>query len=284
MARFVYRILSIIIITCVTSFSYAENHLSISSLQGQWQVQKVLIDQQSDNGLPAHYYIPKYLGRIINITSASFSMNKPEDAICELPSLHHKPILLSKLIAKSIDSRAYSNNAVRIEDMQLDTLDKKLQASYLFCDGKARAKEYGMFAEEDLSNAVWLVKLDKNQIAMSWHDQTILILSPVITGQEIKASFSCNKAGTLVEHKICEDIGLAAFDQSVFLAYRSALNYYKNQSNAEQLTSALKKQQRAWLKRRDECKTNQLCLSTTMDKRIDDLIYDLAELIYQQRE
>lgn len=285
MFKVINYLLLICISSCSSSVILADNRIPVSktSFQGQWLVEHVLVDQKSDNGLPPQYYIPKYLGRIIDLSPSLFTINKPADATCERPNFHKKKLLLSQLIAQSIHSRAYEKNSVLINDIQLNTTEKIVDAYYLYCNQEARVKDYGMAAEEDLSNVVWLVKLNDNQLAMSWHDQTILILSPLQKKQPIAASFPCEKAQTTIEKKICSDVALAAFDQSVSQTYRASLKYYQSLSNKAQLTNNLKQEQRKWLKTRNECTTDTLCLRTQMDKRIDDLIYDLTEVMYEQR-
>lgn len=251
--------------------------------QGQWVVDQVLIDQSSDNGLPPQYNIPKYLGRIFNISASSLKINKPEDAVCKSPRFEQKKQLLSQLIADSIDSRAYSKNAVLIEDMQLNMDDKLIDVSYLSCDKQPRVNMYGMPPAHDQSNVVWFITLSEGQLALSWHDQTILILSPITAQQKPIASFDCKKAASVVEHALCRDLGLAFFDRSVADAYHALLTTYRAQKDSQQLTTQLKAAQRTWLKSRNKCKRDPLCLSASMDKRIDSLIYDLADIMYENR-
>lgn len=285
MFKVIYCLLLICVGTSMSFFASAASHVPAPTkiLEGEWLVEQVLIDQKADNGLPGHYNIPKYLGRIFTIKPSIFSINKPEDEVCNNPTYEIKNLLLSQVIAKSIESRAFTKGSVLIEDMQLKTNDQRFQFYYLSCDKQQRVKNYGMAAEDDLSNVVWLIKLSENKMAISWHDQTILVLSPILQKQEIKASFNCDKAETSLERKICSDLGLALFDQSVSEAYHSNMAYYRSQENASQLITFLKANQRKWLKSRDECKINDICLRTKMDKRIDSLIYDLSELMYEQR-
>lgn len=267
----------------VVSLVQANSNKQLSSLQGQWFVEQVLVDQNSDNGLPAQYYMPKYQGRVFDISASSFMINKPADEECQKPSLVTKQLTLSELIKNSIHSRAYAKNNVSIADMQLNLQEQILDVNYLYCDNKPRVKDYGMPAEQDLSNLVWLVKIDEQQIMMSWHDQTILILSPLSPEQKVTASFNCKKAQTDSELAICKDWALAAFDKSVANAYDNNISYYQTQADAENLLSSLKIEQRKWLTNRERCGVEQLCLRTAMDTRIDDLIYDLAELMYERR-
>ena len=73
------------------------------------------------------------------------------------------------------------------------------------------------------------------------------------------ASFDCSKAGTFIEHTICNDTKLSKLDEELAEAYK----------NAGKLAD--KKEQTAWLKsERNACQTAQ-CLHSAYEKRVQQL-------------
>jgi len=77
------------------------------------------------------------------------------------------------------------------------------------------------------------------------------------------ASFDCSKAGTDVEHLICDNEMLSQLDEQLSDLYKQAL---KDESSKAEL----KKNQIAWLKNRNKCK-DKLCLSGAYRRKIGSL-------------
>lgn len=82
-------------------------------------------------------------------------------------------------------------------------------------------------------------------------------------GDAAAASFDCKKAGSAVEHLICDAPELSSFDSQLEEAYLGALD----RSNAPE---SVKAQQRTWLKQRNACADTE-CLAKTYRERIDAL-------------
>ncbi len=78
------------------------------------------------------------------------------------------------------------------------------------------------------------------------------------------ASFDCAKASTATEKLICSDTKLSALDEQLTAAYKTA-------SETATDKSALKTQQRDWLKQKRNACTNVDCLTKTYQQRIDEL-------------
>lgn len=257
------------------------------SMLGKWQVSKVLTDQgagEVTQGLDDKYLIPKYLGRIITVKANRLFINTPNDDPCESPSLTIRKSTAAEIIAKSISGRFPDPSMPTTQDMQLPLAsDAPIEALYLSCKDALRAKDRGMSALANLSNVVWFIDLGNNQLAMSWHEQTILILSRVSSNIKPVASFNCAKAGTVTEKAICSDVGLAAYDKSLAQTYRQVLGYYKSKTNTESTVGEFKKSQREWLAQRDVCGNDIQCLEKVINTRIGDLIYDLGDFMYQNR-
>lgn len=135
----------------------------------------------------------------------------------------------------------------------------------------------------DRSNLVWFIVLDNGQLAMSWQEETILILKRIPVNAKPVASFDCTKAATDVEKTICGSVALAAYDQSVTQTYKSALAYYQTKQNAKEQIATLKQSQKEWLAKRNTCGTDEMCLEKSMSERISDIDSDLGDYAYKNR-
>ncbi|ELY4124520.1 DUF1311 domain-containing protein [Cronobacter sakazakii] len=86
----------------------------------------------------------------------------------------------------------------------------------------------------------------------------------------IGASFDCDKAGTPVEHAICQQTSLGELDSKISDSYLRATS-----SMTAQDAAALRTEQRAWLKTRNACVGNaselNACLMATMKPRAEQL-------------
>ena len=86
----------------------------------------------------------------------------------------------------------------------------------------------------------------------------------------IAASFNCAKASTAVEGMICGNEELAALDVRVAAAYKAL------RSSAED-KEGVKKDQQAWLKERNACRSTE-CLVASYSDRAQDMENTLAYL------
>jgi uncharacterized protein len=92
---------------------------------------------------------------------------------------------------------------------------------------------------------------------------TIFVLFLVIGGS-FAASFDCTKAKTGTEKTICSDPALSKLDDDLSVAYRKALK--------ASASEAIKKEQRAWLKRTSSsCRDDSGCIKKTYEGRISQL-------------
>ena len=101
---------------------------------------------------------------------------------------------------------------------------------------------------------------------------TVGAVAPPATAQS-GPSFSCAKARSWVERTICGDPVLADKDQRMAQAYRGLLEEAREGGGPGTDLSNFRNDQRAWLRRRDQCRT-RACLHRLYDRRIDDLTVD----------
>jgi uncharacterized protein YecT (DUF1311 family) len=254
-----------------------------ANMKGTWQVSDVLYDQgdnETDRALDYKYLIPRYLGRIINMTSKKITINTPDESVCEDPKLLPRKSTAAKIVAKSIQTRVYENSYPTPHDMRLPLADDTpVKVLYLTC-GDELSPSSRSHIVKDLSDVRWFINLGNDRLAMNWRSQSILILSRLQDNAKPVASFDCAKAGTIAEKTICSDVGLAAYDKSLAQAYNLVMAYYRSRSDTKSTIAELRAFQKKWIAKRDRCGNDIACLEKTIDDRIARLIYDLNEFNY----
>lgn len=80
---------------------------------------------------------------------------------------------------------------------------------------------------------------------------------------EIKAGFDCNKAGTQIEHMICNDVSVASLDYEVTQKYASLMKMVDDKPFFRQ-------DQRNWIGERNLCQSNQ-CLVNAYQDRLEQM-------------
>jgi uncharacterized protein len=80
--------------------------------------------------------------------------------------------------------------------------------------------------------------------------------------------FDCDKATSKIEKRICAEPALAELDLQLSQVYAEAQSETAGiDGESGERIDPLAKEQKIWLKKRNQCKTN-LCLKTTYQKRI----------------
>lgn len=86
-------------------------------------------------------------------------------------------------------------------------------------------------------------------------------------------SFDCAAAKKRVEKMICASRSLSAKDGEMAAAYSSFIEQYREGGGEGTDVSPFEEEQRAWLARRDRCRTSA-CLHDLYDNRIEALEID----------
>ena len=94
--------------------------------------------------------------------------------------------------------------------------------------------------------------------------------APTKKASPIAASFNCSKASTAVEGMICGNEELAALDVRVAAAYKALRSSVEDKEG-------VKKDQQAWLKERNACRSTE-CLAASYSDRAQDMENTLAYL------
>lgn len=84
------------------------------------------------------------------------------------------------------------------------------------------------------------------------------------------ASFDCSKASNAVEREVCNNEELSTLDEKLSKAYKAAINQSTQQD-------AVKATQRLWIKERNQCASDAMCLKNAYISRINALENNQAE-------
>jgi uncharacterized protein len=105
---------------------------------------------------------------------------------------------------------------------------------------------------------------------MHWYDDTLLTLTRLPASALPNPSFECKAAISKAERTICSSFQLAGFDRSVSLAYHRALTDVQSSGDTSRRQELVQSQVQ-WLKMRNNCERNEMCLSNAMSARLQEL-------------
>ena len=257
------------------------------TLVGTWQVTEVQIDQGDSHRKQTtdhEYNVHQFLGRVFSFTPQLITTNAPEEKRCENPKIISTRITALELVSKSLASRGFSPNRPGPKDFQLPLADNEsVEALSVLCKDELWNKNLGGGLGKNVGlKGAWIVVLKNEQLALRWDDEAILILRRLPQDAKPVASFDCKKASIEAEKSICQSVALASLDESVAQTYKFALAYFKTQKASAKL-DGLRKSQKEWLAQRNACAADTACLEKTMETRIEDLEYEVAEYGYERR-
>ena len=242
-------------------------HLELpATLIGTWQVTKVNIDTGASRRMLYQYNDPRLTGRLFTIAREQLTNNTPESQLCVNPKVVMHRTTALKLIGNNMAGRGYVPETPTPKDYELP-LANNAPVDVLSVSCKDGLFEGGLGPVEGMRGA-WIIVLHKDQLAIRWYDETILLLRRLPDNAKPVASFDCHKAVTVVEKTICGSVALAAFDQSVAQAYKFAEKFFKEVENPEALTQ-LKITQKKWLTQRNACGADVHCLEKSMEDRLE---------------
>ena len=115
----------------------------------------------------------------------------------------------------------------------------------------------------------WIVVLTDGSALLRWYGDTVLVLKPASVGDKIQPSFACAKARWPAERAICGHPGLASYDLSLAQAWRVATQACDQDSEC---LSELKRSQKQWVARRNQCLQDLVCLRKALQERLDHLM------------
>jgi len=259
-----------------------------ATLLGTWHVVEVLIDQGDSRWHQTRddpYNVHEYLGRVFTFTPQRISFNGLFKEQCEEPKIIEHHTTLAAVINTSMSSRPLGPPPTP-KDFHLPIADSApIDLSFLWCgkEGRRYIDGLGNIKDGVGERGAWLTILNQDQLMLRWRDETFLILKRLSGNEAPVASFDCTKAATSVEKTICGSVALAAYDQSVTQSFKQALAYYQTKEDTKETIAELKKSQKLWLKQRNTCGSDAVCLDKSMGERIFDINQVMADYTYEHR-
>lgn len=245
--------------------STAPSHEIPSAIFGAWEVAGVHVDTGATR---TPHYRPddfRLTGRIFRFSSGSITSNTPERQDCLSPHIA-KSLPISQLIESSMAGRAAPPARPTAADYRLRLPDNASTPAFTVqCKGKLWGAGLG---REDGVQGTWLLPLANGNLALRWHDETILELKRLPEGVRPHPSFDCRQASNESENAICRSIPLAKMDVSIAQSFAAAAQELQEAGSRNSL-AALRTQQRAWLLQRNRCKSDPACLEKAMSARLE---------------
>lgn len=239
---------------------------SASADQGQYVVTGVLIDPALDN-LQRRWFRddPRLIGRFVTIEPRRLAIDTGRTCAKASRRVTQRSIA-DVLRANSQRRNAAAARAPGAADFGLSPV----------AAGRVAVVEYRC-ADADGPGRDWSgatgFALGGGQRALTWDREVVLVLQPLSGAARVQPSFACAKARSASERAICADASLAAWDRSVAGAFK--LNRDGGGPDAWEPAedqAALAESQRNWLKKRDACAADRMCLLDAMYARTDALM------------
>ncbi|SAK97634.1 PF07007 family protein [Caballeronia glebae] len=260
---FVVKVVALIL-TTHCSFLFAAD--SIPLIDGVWRVGEVRINANST--ATSHYLPndPRLVGRLFDFKTSAISNDMPEAQPCAQPSLQPTNISLANTIEQSVAGYGFPSQPAEASDFGFDRDKAQSSPTYLV---QCRLAPWHAELGTSAIRGVWLAKIDSASVAMRWYDETLLILKKIAMNDTPKPSFSCRAARNTTEKTICASYELSEFDKSVSAAYALFIKQAKETGQSQKDISA---DQMRWMKSRNACGSNKICLIESMRSRLEAIV------------
>lgn len=235
-------------------------------MQGEWQVEKVFINTETERTLNYQFNDDRLVGRFLSVTPQGISTTLPGGSHCQSPSMEKHSSTLDAWVANT--QSLPEEDAAKIYEPGLDG-NTKIQAENIICAS-------GHFTSGDVNGDVSQAFVNQ-RLLLNWTDGTILLLSSVDKNSKPQTSFDCAKADSVEEKAICGDRELAALDNSVARSYKAFRQEAVLTGNND-LENKIQSQQKAWLSQRNSCNGDVQCLKKLMNNRPETPARSLDEI------
>jgi uncharacterized protein YecT (DUF1311 family) len=238
-----------------------------SAIIGQWQVSAAHVDrlatrtQQYDEG------DPRLVGRIFTFSPNALENNTADDSdTCPVATVLR--LDRNSLFEKSFGERLTGPRFVASDDFGIGySIAPTVAVVSVSCQGKIW--NGGIGAAGGLQGS-WIIMQSSDVALMHWYDDTLLTLTRLPASALPNPSFECKAAISKAERTICSSFQLAGFDRSVSLAYHRALTDVQSSGDTSRRQELVQSQVQ-WLKMRNNCERNEMCLSNAMSARLQEL-------------
>jgi len=264
------RILPFLLCLLLTLLTFSEarsQESPLTPLLGTWQVKGVRLDVTLSSTPNYNYDDPRLIGRLITITPEEIRADTPEDTICTLPIAKLETSTIGTLVSGTM-SRGKKRSEKEISNkFELPVGgEKEIQVWWVGCKDGDMGPDTP-FGPEGLN---WVTMVAKDQLAIRWYDNTILLLNRLPPNPKPQPSFQCERSKKPAEKEICSSLSLSELDQSVSRLFSVIAKERREHGELQQLKK-LQSAQKGWINKRNKCARDVNCLKNSMQERLEEL-------------
>lgn len=244
----------------------ARSQEGLTLLVGVWRVDAVRLDESLMRTPYYDYDDVRLVGRLVTFSKEKIGTDMAEGTVCYNPKAEVITATADKLVAGSMGGSP-GGAAPTAKDFKLPVEGRKSLSLWWVTCSKG---DIGPDTPYGPENHNWIAQLTKDQLAMRWYDNTILLLQRLAQGKQPRPYFDCQRATTPTERKICTSVSLSELDQSVSRAFKQVAQGFEALGEHGHLKQ-LHKTQKKWLVERNRCGANGDCLKKAMHDRLERL-------------
>lgn len=236
-----------------------------------WRVSQVQVNEWRSDRLLYQIDDPRLVGRVIDFLPKRIDSDLPDATACAEPTQQRSRLRLNALLEQSMQPIRPELDMAQSFGLSVSG-QTDVDVRWLACRpgtwGPAPLRTPVQGSAGDLQGN-WLALLPDGSALLRWYGDTLLVLKPSLPGEKIPPSFSCAKARWPAERAICGNARLASYDRSLTQAWRVATQACDQEA---QCLSELKRSQRQWVLRRNQCQRDLVCLRQAMQERLNALM------------
>lgn len=232
-----------------------------AEIAGTWDVERVAVDRE--DGLHWEYRPddPQLLGRSLIIAPDRVQFGDGKEIGCQQAAWNPHATTWGYRFAKGFirPTNGGRSPTPLPADFDLKVPVTQRATAYSLCPSP---RPKGARFPRD----TWVALQASDQLALHYDNQVLLVLRRRLPDTRPSASFACAKAATPTEKVICGSFDLAAWDRSVALAFRLALERQTPDKQAE-----IRREQKEWLAKRNACGSDAECIDDQQRRRVEEL-------------
>lgn len=265
--QFLGIVFGLLAITSQLAFAVGQDSVGeLESVKGRWEVTEVHINSSASSTPQYEFNDQRLVGRIFQFTQSAIKNNTPEGIPCDEASASVINVPLDELIAQNLagygDPPKYPSST---DYMLPKTADSDVKVIRVACKG--HIWNAGLGTDGPIRGA-WIVPIRRDKILVRWYGETILVLKMIPRDAVPTPSYRCADKMNDAESTICASFELSAFDKSVKTAYDDLVRQARRLGTPVQ---ALVSSQRKWLRQRDLCRSDAMCIQNSMKTRLEQL-------------
>lgn len=230
---------------------------------GTWEVIQMAVDLADQPHWRYEPNDPRIVGRTMTIgADGAIDFNFSRELCGRVDWIAKGKTRLSTLIGKTFPRPPHPGlaKAPTLQDFNLSVPNTTVTPYRPLCASSTLSSGKGSYWGD-----AWFVSLSPEKMLVEYDGDTILLLRKV---HAAKPSFTCSGNLSPTETAICSSVALAGYDRSVASALRRKLQREPKKKRLQE------EEQQDWLQKRNQCKSDPVCIENRMRERIDVLMQD----------